>query len=315
MEKIKTKFKIEEEALRNWEAIAVPDVELFFFETIKQIQELMPLGTLIIPRHEFNNHRSYQAMDINNSYQLWGVSNSGNYVCVLPPVLFPTIGNEKKKAILKIQKKLNRGLIYPWTLVEEVLKELPLSKEDKTRNLMKPYIFDVDGETCVAFQKEMWCQAPQILRWKMLMKIAESYIDEIPEVEEAFLSPFLRKYSNRFPAINGPNCFAAALAAATEDVQASEWIINQWIHPDTFLLGLEMRGYKELECELDQLEPKDILVWKNQNAAFIHASFHLGKGLFFNKDGQTFFNRWQIISEADLYRSWGSKNLSVFRCN
>lgn len=313
MEIMQQAIIIDDCTLNKWEEIAVPDVDLFFFETIDEVRRCMPKDSLVIPRSEFNEHGSYQSIDIINSYQLWAVSRKGNFVCVAPSRLFPTINAEKKTFILEIQKRLNRGLIYSWYELQDVLHELPLSIQLETSKLIESYLFQYDGKTFIAFQKEMWSLLPKEFKRNVLRKLANSYMDEIPETNDVKVPKSIEKYINRFSAGNGSNCFAATLAAATDNSEASEWIITQWVHPETLLLGLEMQGFQEIGCGIDQLEPKDILLWKNDNADIIHASFHLENHLFFNKDGQTFFNPWQIVKKETLLRNWGRKNISVYR--
>lgn len=306
------KIYLDEQTLDKWSEIAVPNVDLFFFETIDEIRNYMPSESFFIPRSEFNEHGSYQTIDIINSYQLWAVSKKGKYVCVAPPQLFPTIDLEKKMAILEIQKRLNRGLIYNWSDLQGGLHSLPLSIQMDTLDKIESYLIQDEEETLIVFQKEMWSLLPKVFKRNVLSRLAESYMDEVPDLMNVKVPSSIEKYINRFPAANGPNCFAATLAAATENVEAREWIITQWVHLETLLLGLEMRGYQEIDSGMDQLEPKDIVLWKNDNANIIHASFHLENGLFFNKNGQTFFNPWQIVKRETLISNWGS-NISVYR--
>lgn len=67
------------------------------------------------------------------------------------------------------------------------------------------------------------------------------------------------------------------------------------------------------QTRLSDLHPKDIFIWHKQDGTINHASFHLGKGWFFNKNGQSFFNAWQIVNREDLLKNWGEENISVFR--
>lgn len=72
------KIYLDEQTLDKWSEIAVPNVDLFFFETIDEIRNYMPSESFFIPRSEFNEHGSYQTIDIINSYQLWAVSKKAN---------------------------------------------------------------------------------------------------------------------------------------------------------------------------------------------------------------------------------------------
>jgi hypothetical protein len=86
-----------------------------------------------------------------------------------------------------------------------------------------------------------------------------------------------------------------------------------WVHGDSFIRGLKMNRYKLTPVSLDTLLPKDVLVWKNENNLVQHASYYLGSGYFFNKDGQSFFNPWQLVSIHTLYNTWSKERIEVFR--
>ncbi|MGV3466769.1 MAG: hypothetical protein ACO1OT_15955 [Heyndrickxia sp.] len=307
---------VDEYTLECWEDLAVPDIDLFFFETMEQVRNHLPFVSLIIPRTEFNGHNSYQNIDINNSYQLWAVSKNGKYVCVASTQLIANLDGEKRTAILHIQKRLNRGLIYHWEFVQDVLNAVSGPNQKETLEILESYLIHNEGESHIAFQKKMWSLLPSEFKRKLLRKVAESYMDieENPSLLDMKIPFSLEKYINRFPTMNGPNCFAATLAAATENSTVSEWVINQWVHPDTFLLGLEMRGYREVVCEIDHLEPSDIIAWKNEHSEIIHAAYYLGSDIFFNKNGQTFFNKWQVMRKETLVGIWGFENTTTYRC-
>jgi len=306
---------LDESTLDCWCQIAVPEIDLFFFETMEQVLNYLPIGSLIIPRSEFKEHNSYTNIDINNSYQLWNISKDGKYVCAAHPQLISSLDQDKRTAILHIQKRLNRVLIYPWVFVQEGLQAVAIIHQTETLELLESYLVQDEADSFIVFQKEMWSQLPVDFKRNLLSKLAESYMDieENLDFYDDKITPVLEKYTNRFPTMNGPNCLAATLAAATNRLEESEWIINQWVHPDTFLLGLELRGYKEVDCEIDQMQSRDIIVWKNEHSDIIHAAYYLGNGLFFNKNGQTFFNKWQVIRKETLVNNWGKENFMVYR--
>ncbi|WP_339212609.1 NlpC/P60 family protein [Solibacillus sp. FSL W8-0372] len=60
--------------------------------------------------------------------------------------------------------------------------------------------------------------------------------------------------------------------------------------------------YEELLDE--ELQQGDVIIWKDDNDIIQHAAYYIGEGLYFNKHGQTMFNPWKILSEADLYKEW-----------
>ncbi|MGE7884889.1 hypothetical protein [Bacillus sp. NPDC094077] len=74
-----------------------------------------------------------------------------------------------------------------------------------------------------------------------------------------------------------------------------------------------MKRYGLTLVSIDSLLPSDILVWKNENNKVIHASFHVGDGYFFNKDGQSFFNPWQLVHMENLLITWWKERIEVYR--
>ncbi|OOP70327.1 hypothetical protein BWZ43_00395 [Heyndrickxia oleronia] len=64
---------------------------------------------------------------------------------------------------------------------------------------------------------------------------------------------------------------------------------------------------------MNHLNPKDILIWQDENGQMIHTTFYLGRDYFFNKDGQSIFNGWQIISLDHLIKSWGANSIHIYR--
>ncbi|MGE8207795.1 hypothetical protein ACQKP0_25340 [Heyndrickxia sp. NPDC080065] len=310
---------IEESVIQAWQEKAVPLYDLFFFTTIDEVKEYMPENILVIPRDEFNHHNVYQTIDTINSYEMWKISRKAKYVCVTPEELFPTIDRHTRTLLLNIQHELGRGLIYEWEILEPVLKNQPLQLQEEVWEIIESYIIQQD-KPYIVFQRNMWTMLPYSFKRDILIKVAKLYSDklnkiegEVQEVLEQY--PQLNKYMNRFSKNHGPNCLAAVLAAATENSQVCDWIINQWVHPETFKLGLDLRGYKEVNSPLDELERKDILIWQDEHDNINHATFHLGNRWFFNKNGQSFFNGWQILAEEQLYKNWRKENIRVYRWN
>lgn len=44
-----------------------------------------------------------------------------------------------------------------------------------------------------------------------------------------------------------------------------------------------------------------------------HASYHIGNNLFFNKNGQTFFNPWKVTHLDQLNKEWNQYKMIVYR--
>jgi cell wall-associated NlpC family hydrolase len=57
----------------------------------------------------------------------------------------------------------------------------------------------------------------------------------------------------------------------------------------------------------------DVVTWENSDGIIQHASFCIGDHLFFNKNGQTFFNAWKIVDLTELNENWDDYHMQVFR--
>ncbi len=117
---------------------------------------------------------------------------------------------------------------------------------------------------------------------------------------------YIRKYANKFPIESGSNCLSATLYAIT----GQDWIIHEWVHPNTFLNGLKRADFFQIS---DVIEKGDIITWVNESGVIQHAAYHIENNLFFNKNGQTFFNPWKITDLNKLNEEWGQYKLNVYR--
>ena len=278
---------IEDDVIQAWEKKVVPEYDVFYFPTLEEVKKYMPEHTLVIPREEFSKHNSYQTIDMINSYEMWQISKEANYVCVVPEDLFQMIDRRKQQAILNTQQAFCRGLIFDWELIEPLFQSQSYMMQKEIEGIIEPYILQ-NQRRYLAFQRQMWTRLPGSFKRELLIKLAELYTTnstpmnmEVQKVVNQF--QHIIPYFNRFSKENGSNCFAAVLAAATENRQKCQWLINQWIHPETFQLGLEWRGYKEVTTSMNHLNPKDILIWQDENGQMIHTTFYLGRDYFFNK--------------------------------
>lgn len=298
---------LSEEILTSWELEFVPEKDLFFFQTLEEINEFMPKDVLITPKEEFFSHRAYSTIDYVNAYWYWNISKSVNFVCILPSKIFPTISDDKKKSILSIQKQSGRGLIFESVEIAFILEQYPD---------LELYNFVLNGVSYTAFQRDMWENLDSNFKMELLTTFSKDFIDDVYEMgqeELNHLEPQIIPLVNRFPERGGGNCFATVLASITEDPSLAAWIAREWVAQETLLTGLKQRGYRKTTTSLDSLHPKDVLLWKNEQGTFIHGSYYVGNGLVFNKNGQQFFNPWQVLKLKVLKEIWGENQLEIWR--
>ena len=295
--------------LERWDESFVPEKDLFFFrEQDQHVIKELGVNCLLFSREEFRNHPTYAAISYASSYMYWTLAEDITTVVVLPHRVFPTLQDSLKTKILIIQQEVGRGLIFEARYFEGILRE-------PAKTLLLPYEFVSNNRQYVALQKEIWNQLPKSLKSDLLNRIAFDY--DTPGVFDPYIpqESVTSSYVNTYPNEHGANCLSSTLfvAASIEAGFAIDWIIKEWVHPVTFINGLAQLGYKEAPLSKDAIFPHDILVWRDKQNRVIHASFHIGKQYFFNKNGQTFFNPWKTVHMRELEEEWGMHSVHVYR--
>lgn len=116
----------------------------------------------------------------------------------------------------------------------------------------------------------------------------------------------LKLFHHKFPASHGANCFAAVLYA----IHQNPFIINEWVHPKTFLLALETLGYQAVEgCAFG----KDDVLCFYDKGQLIHASYAVSHDCCFHKTGQTFWEHWAFVPFCDAQRDFEGTQYRVYR--
>ncbi|WP_144512871.1 hypothetical protein [Bacillus sp. FJAT-22090] len=283
------------EQVRNWIENFVPKIDLFFVQEKDLIMLAEHLNeVLVIPRKEFFGHSSYKQIQLVNSYTYWNISDKVEFVIVAQPDWISKLPEPKKRELLFIQYKVSRGLIFSLSLFSFV------------GLLPEEYIFEDKGEKFIVIQRNIWEQIPY--------KVKENAIQAYSQLWDTWIgcdvphrTPIhLKKYANKFSTESGSNCLSATLFAITEQ----DWIIGEWVHPNTFLNGLERANFSQTN---DQIQTGDVITWVNNDGVIQHASYHIDNNYFFNKNGQTFFNPWKIAHWDQLNKEWRQYKTNVYR--
>ncbi|WP_153978083.1 hypothetical protein [Paenibacillus xylanilyticus] len=292
------KIKIEppNDVIDHWLEIYVPVREFLFLkeEDLSLIADSLS-RTLIIPKEEFFNHASYKQIQLVNSFEYWNLSNEVQYVVISNSEWFANLSRNVQKQINHIQFELNRGLI------------LPLTPFCSNYSFPEEYLVQGQEEQYIVLHREIWRTLPYEIKENLLIEYASKWDDwtcvELPESAP----PHLRVYANTFPLLSGGNCLSATLFA----VNQQEWIIHEWVHPETFLEGLKRANYSIINTE--ELHHGDVVVWVNEGGMVQHASYHISHNVFFNKNGQTFFNPWRIMNWDELRQEWKAYKFEIYR--
>lgn len=282
------------EILQQWVEDYVPKKDLFFIaegDTEKLQGHLR--NVLIMPSTEFFNHTSYTQIELINSYEYWNIKNA-SHVIVAQPDWIVGVAEEIRTFLLQCQVKIERGMVLPKTFIAD-LTVVP-----------EAYIID----DLVVLQRSMWEGMSQSNKKMIIKKVAEWWEDGACEEVPEDLPPHLMPYANTYATTAGANCLAAALYAVSD--KESEWLLQEWVHQQAFLNGLEQLGYTVYEQD-ETLIAGDVVAWVDIDEVIQHASYYVGNNLFFNKQGQTIFNAWKIKKEADLMKDWSSMQMKIYR--
>jgi hypothetical protein len=273
----------------------VPEKDLFFTDDLmlKELDAHLD-GVLIMPQKEFSAHSTYSQIQMNNSYMYWTLSKQATSVIVAPPEWLDQLPGQQRRALLFNQGRLGKGMIFPIGLFPSA------------NGIPDEHVVEVEEGSFVVIRKGMWNGLPHQVKAHAIQAYAQMWdtweAAEVPEETPAHI----RKYANRFTAVPGSNCFASALYAVTEQ----EWMIHEWIHPGTLMNGLWRAGYSPANGEL---VPGDVITYVDEGGEVQHAAYHIGNHMIFNKNGQTFFNPWKIVSLDELDGEWGQFELRIHR--
>lgn len=293
---MKTKLQPTNNTITEWIKTYVPNKDLFFlpgtnFASFKEYIR----DVLVIPHEEFKNHSTYKQIQLANSYEYWNLSKEVSYVLVTPPGWVNHLPTEKKIELFQIQVEMGRGLIHP------------ISDFTGDTSSLHNNVVEVGEAKYAVLHKEMWEELSYTSKQDLMKEIAQEWEEWICYDVPPQTPPHLLSFANSFPSRAGSNCLSATLFAITQQ----EWMIHEWVHPQTFLQSLENENYHVITSQV--IRAGDVLTWENSNGIIQHASYCIDGHFFFNKRGQTFFNAWSILHYDDLKEDWGHYHMKIFR--
>lgn len=280
--------------LENWVQQFVPTTDLFFIEEymMQRLQDYLE-HVLIMPRSEFSAHPSYKQIQLINSYTYWRISTTATRVIIAPPHWIGQLPSSIRTELLQAQYQMGRGLCLPLSFFPSPA-------------IVRNYTIDVEGDHFVCLQSKIWNSLPPSHKEHVLKLYAQEWDTWTTEEIPAYTPIHIQTYANQFPMASGSNCLAATLFA----VNGQDWILHEWLYPQAFVNGLTQTNHIQAT---EPLQPADVIVWQDENGAIQHASYHIGDQLFFNKNGQTFFNPWKIVHMEDLVNEWGHLSQTLYR--
>lgn len=303
MEEIKN-IKLSNQTMKEWEDKFIPNCNYFYFEDAEHARSLLQSKAFIISRDEFASNLQLNTLDTSTAFTPWKVDRKAKYVAVINNDDFSGIDSKNKKEIFYLQWRFGRGQIWDLEVLEQFQNQPPF--------LLDEYSFSTEEGEKILIQKSLWNQFSTKCKEDFLKYVANLFIDEDTILVNLFETidqyPLLEPYINSFSSKNGPNCFASVLGALEDNQSTRDWIIKQWVQPNTFLINLDLHGYKEATriTDLGQLSvnSRDVIVWLSSDEVPLHACFVLNNKTVFNKNGQMMFNPWQVLSIEKVMDTW-----------
>ncbi|WP_411954784.1 hypothetical protein ACKXGF_02905 [Alkalibacillus sp. S2W] len=312
-------IKIDSSVMNTWIDCIATEFDLFFFSSANE-SLIKQLGSSALIMN-YNNflQSEFHNKDTVNFYETWNLKEGIEKVCIVHLDIFPTLPKNIRKYIIEEQIKLNRGLIFNWNFVKELLRKVPEEKvRTKTHKLLSKYTLNYNDEKFLLIHAKLWEELHYNFKYHLILRLSKEYISNFTASKKTYKLlankyPHISSYFNSYPEKNGANCFAATLAAISGAQAQTDWLIYNWVDFTTFHNGIELNQYKKVSISFKELEAEDLIIWMNKDGVTLHATFHLGYNYFFNKNGQSFILPWEIISLEELLTMWGKDNIMIYR--
>lgn len=289
---MKERFEPTFDEIEAWCQTFVPEETLYWINSTFFVD--LPSSVLILPREEFSRHPAYKNPHLSNAYLTWMMEVCVTHVVHAPANAIDGLRQDVKSRLLEYQVKTNRGLVLPLTV-------------EQRNEVSDDAIVEKDGETFIVLDESNWKKLSTETRHSLIYRYAKEWDPWEGERCDERTPAHLATYANTFPIHEGSNCLAATLFAATQH----EWMIHQWIHPETFLQTIQQSGFETVTDAVP--ESGDVLTFWNEQEQLVHASYCVRENLYFNKHGQVRFNPWKLIDHDELSKHWGSYHMRIER--
>lgn len=280
--------------VQEWLEQFVPADDLFFVDAglLERVGTNQPI--LIIPREEFAAHPAYRDVSLSNTYTYWTIDQAASHVIHAPKEWLARLSTELRNELLTYQAAVGRGLVFSVS-------------DDQLSPSLIPYIVQIDAKTYVVMQRCAWELMTDLERRQLMMNYAKEWDLWTTQDLPSEAPNHLKKCANTFSTVAGSNCLAATLFAVTGE----DWLLTQWVHPKAFLETLAHASYERVSADVKVTG--DVLTFWDDAGRLQHATYRVDDRLFFNKNGQTVFNPWKLITEVELLDAWGTYTIQTYR--
>jgi len=311
--------RITESTLSRISHMFVPERDVYYFDDDSIANTCLHHGLTVYSREEFESTFPLFALNYGAAYNLWSMQLPKDvFILVVNPNELRGLTDDIRLRLLVQQIEIGRGHIYDMDWFEKL--KLPHSSTVVING--KPYYFLTSDD---------WRKfTPDIRRQWMVEWLRESRkedaevigVVDFPHLHEAVPYELIKQYASTFGPESTANCFAAAIAMAVaiRNPDQSRALILEWLHQAPFFRLLEGQGYiKHVEYyDTNNLvfQPTDVLVWYTGDGIAGHAGYAMSHELVFQKQGQGWYNPWQVLKISDVwYNEYlnNGGNIIVFR--
>lgn len=306
---------IESATLEAWSRHLVFEREPIFL-TDAALEWLEP-EMLALTRAEFGALEGSLGLAFKDAYRTYSVSHDATRVMLFTSEEFHLLSLEVRARLMRLQVQLGRGQVYPISFVLHVLEDFP-----SAMGFLEPDAFNSDAGPHLALRSDAWWRLSARVRYAWLehfvsqdrpvclsARLSERLLHGITGKHPSIVSELVGSFAQR----SGPNCFATALAAATNSLTIARSIAGLWLPAESFLHGLTEREFHpRAPLSSARLEAGDVLVWFDKDHRARHACYALTPEMVLNKDDQAWYAPRQLLPLETVLRAWADGGFDVW---
>lgn len=277
-----------DETLDQWASDYLPGLDVFYAD--KQAVDQNLRGSLVFDRQHYIAHPTFQDVRYVNTYLHWNLRREVPWVIVANPEWIGAQPEAARRRLLATQIRLERGLVFPRSHIDEITEALT------------PYLFD---DTFVLTHALWDTFTPEVRRQFMRREQAvwdDLHCHPVPDG----VAPHIRDLANRFSEVDGANC----LATVAECVTGEAWLGRLWLHEGEFCDRMVREGLAA-DFGNDEPQPGDVVIFHKRE--FQHAAYCVAPDRFISKNGQSRFNPIRVVDMAMLRNDWRRSEIMLYR--
>lgn len=282
----------------RWQRNACDDCDLLFV-TKKSLSALKSTKVLILNSEEVRTQGHFM-WSLNRRSWYGYALHQADYCSWVPPGFVESLSSSTQHALAEEQIRLGVPTLFQKNLVPKGLQKKLISVDG--------FSWLTAGCWNVLSARE---RSAAVKAWFVQneIQIQSSYsFQDLPlSVRNHLKKIQCHSLLNTFADCSGPNCFAAVAGAISD---AFEYKIHkQWLHWPPFERFLKEHGF--VLRRNTQPQTGDVLIFFNGRNA-VHAAYYLGKGFYFEKAGQDFYEPYRVVEFSCWRKEWPQAALQIW---